>query len=99
MHLQVASAMDLPFADAEIDLVVIGNAILMMSGLHGRGRPRGASGRAVRVQQRLLRGHIRRRHPVEIASLCMQQGIARAFTNLGISEVARNWLEIIAVRR
>lgn len=38
-------------------------------------------------------------YPVEVASLCMQQGIARAFAALGIAEVPRNWLEIVAERR
>lgn len=38
-------------------------------------------------------------YPVEVASLCMQQGIARAFATLGIAEVPRNWLEIVAERR
>ncbi len=38
-------------------------------------------------------------YPVEVASLCMQQGIARAFAGLGITEVPRNWLEIVAERR
>ncbi|MGZ9809207.1 class I SAM-dependent methyltransferase [Pseudoroseicyclus sp. H15] len=37
-------------------------------------------------------------YPVEIASQCMARGINRAFRNLGITEVPRNWLEIIATR-
>lgn len=38
-------------------------------------------------------------YPVDVASMCMQQGIARAFGALGITEVPRNWLEIVAERR
>lgn len=35
-------------------------------------------------------------YPIEIASECMQKGVARAFSNLGITEVPRNWLEVTA---
>lgn len=35
-------------------------------------------------------------YPVETASQCMQTGVARAFANLGIEEVPRNWLEVTA---
>lgn len=35
-------------------------------------------------------------YPVEIASDCMQKGVARAFQNMQITEVPRNWLEIVA---
>lgn len=38
-------------------------------------------------------------YPVDIASECLQEGAVRAFENLGITEVPRNWLEITAVRR
>lgn len=37
-------------------------------------------------------------YPVEIASLCLQRGAARAFDRLGIAEVPRNWLEVTARR-
>lgn len=37
-------------------------------------------------------------YPVEIASLCLQRGVRRAFEALGISEVPRNWLEVRARR-
>lgn len=35
-------------------------------------------------------------YPVETASQCMQTGVARAFANLDIEEVPRNWLEVTA---
>jgi SAM-dependent methyltransferase len=38
-------------------------------------------------------------YPVDIAAVCLQQGIARAFAGLGIQDVPRNWLEVAAVRR
>jgi SAM-dependent methyltransferase len=38
-------------------------------------------------------------YPVDIAAHCMQQGIRRAFINLDIANVPRNWLEVIAERR
>ena len=37
-------------------------------------------------------------YPIEIASLCLQRGAARAFDTLGIAEVPRNWLEVTARR-
>ena len=37
-------------------------------------------------------------YPVDIAALCLHQGIARAFAALGIDEVPRNWLEVSALR-
>jgi len=37
-------------------------------------------------------------YPVEIASECLQVAVGRAFKTLGVQEVARNWLEITAVR-
>lgn len=38
-------------------------------------------------------------YPIDIAAHCMQQGIRRAFINLGIAQVPRNWLEVMAERR
>jgi ubiquinone/menaquinone biosynthesis C-methylase UbiE len=37
-------------------------------------------------------------YPVEIASECLQVAVGRAFKTLGVHEVARNWLQVIAVR-
>jgi ubiquinone/menaquinone biosynthesis C-methylase UbiE len=37
-------------------------------------------------------------YPVEIASECLQVAVGRAFQKLGVREVARNWLQITAVR-
>ncbi|MHA7875460.1 class I SAM-dependent methyltransferase [Roseivivax sp.] len=194
VHLRVDSAMELPFADGEIDLVVIGNAIhmmpdrpaflaevarvlrpggqfvfnsvfyagtfvegtemvftemmkeavLAMNELNAerktRGEPpvprkRGTVKRAfqqtewvseagwaeaveahglrvtmsrqtpVAISQRgleLVGGYgglaevLMSGYPVDIASECMQAGVARAFANLEISEVPRNWLEVTA---
>ncbi|MBD2183262.1 class I SAM-dependent methyltransferase [Planktothrix sp. FACHB-1355] len=38
-------------------------------------------------------------YPVEIASECLQEGANRAFSNLGITEIPRYWLEIVAVKQ
>lgn len=38
-------------------------------------------------------------YPVEIASECLQQAAGRAFSNLGIEEIPRNWLEVTAVKQ
>ncbi len=35
-------------------------------------------------------------YPIEIASQCMQDGVHRAFANMGIAEVPRNWLQVTA---
>jgi SAM-dependent methyltransferase len=198
IHLRVASAMELPFGDAEIDLVIIGNAIHMMpdraaflaevarvlrpggqlvfnsvfyAGTFATGtesiftecmkeavialnemnaarraageppipRKRGTTARAFQQTDWLTQdgwadavqagGALRvvaagqremiisqsaleaigsygglaevlmSGYPVEIASQCMQTGIARAFAALGIAGVARNWLEMRAIRR
>ncbi|WP_372605196.1 class I SAM-dependent methyltransferase [Actibacterium sp.] len=37
-------------------------------------------------------------YPVDIASTCLQEAAGRAFDNLGITEVPRNWLEMTARR-
>jgi ubiquinone/menaquinone biosynthesis C-methylase UbiE len=38
-------------------------------------------------------------YPVEIASECLQEAAGRAFKNLGIVEIPRNWLEITAIKQ
>lgn len=38
-------------------------------------------------------------YPVDIASLCLQGAVGRAFDRLGIDEVPRNWLELTSIRR
>jgi hypothetical protein len=37
-------------------------------------------------------------YPVEIASECLQEAAGRAFNNLGIEEIPRNWLEVTAIK-
>ncbi|QFS84153.1 Demethylrebeccamycin-D-glucose O-methyltransferase [Roseivivax sp. THAF40] len=37
-------------------------------------------------------------YPTDIASQCMQDGVHRAFQNLAIDEVPRNWLQVVATR-
>lgn len=37
-------------------------------------------------------------YPIDIASQCMQDGVHRAFENLAIEEVPRNWLQVVATR-
>ncbi|MHA6326666.1 class I SAM-dependent methyltransferase [Roseivivax sp. CAU 1753] len=195
-HLRVASAMELPLDDAEVDLVVIGNAIHMMpdrtaflaevarvlrpggtfvfnsvfyTGTFVEGteavftemmkeaviamneinaarraagekpvpRKRGTVGRAFRQTDWLtqdgwcdaardagfriddahqtvmpitedglaaiggyggLAEVLMSGYPVDIASQCMQDGVHRAFRNLNITEVPRNWLQVAATR-
>jgi ubiquinone/menaquinone biosynthesis C-methylase UbiE len=38
-------------------------------------------------------------YPIDIASECLQEAVGRAFSNVGISEVGRYWLELVAQRR
>lgn len=38
-------------------------------------------------------------YPVEIASECLQEAAGRAFRNLDITEIPRNWLEVTAVKQ